>query len=52
MEGILSENWRRFYQKFENFMNSSDFVKEDTKRKVAIFFNIIGDDAIDQYQFS
>lgn len=45
MEGNLSENWRRFIQKFENFMAASQYTEEKDERKIAIFFNVIGDDA-------
>jgi RNase H-like domain found in reverse transcriptase/Reverse transcriptase (RNA-dependent DNA polymerase)/Integrase zinc binding domain len=49
LDGNVAENWRRFRQSFEIFLKASG--KEDEKEdiKVAMFLNLIGQDALDVY---
>lgn len=47
MDGNLNENWRRYHQKFVNYLHASDFVKATDERKVAILLNVIGDEAVE-----
>ena len=49
LEGNLSENWRRWYQKFGFYlMYKSETVKKEVE-KVGLLLSMIGDEALDVY---
>nr|XP_039255361.1 uncharacterized protein K02A2.6-like [Styela clava] len=49
LEGNLSENWRKFKQQFEIYLEASgDNIKSDIT-KVAILLNFAGEDAVEIY---
>ncbi|CAH0729861.1 unnamed protein product, partial [Brenthis ino] len=47
--GNVSEQWRRWKQKFEIFCDANDIKKQDETKQVAIFLNTIGDYGIEIY---
>lgn len=47
--GCISDNWRKFRQNFEIFMVASGKDKESEEIKVAIFLNIIGEEAVELF---
>ncbi|UYV80099.1 hypothetical protein LAZ67_18001683 [Cordylochernes scorpioides] len=47
--GNLSENWKRFKQRFEIFLEASGLNEKTDRTKTAIFLNIAGENAIDIY---
>lgn len=49
LEGNIAENRRLFRQKFENFMIATDLNKKDDKKKLAVFQNSIGGDALELF---
>lgn len=46
-EGNISENWRRWLQRYELYLAASGAVDKDDKIKVAILLHAIGDEGID-----
>lgn len=49
LDGNIAENWRKFQQKFENFMKACSLNEEIEERKVAVLLNFVGDDALDLF---
>lgn len=49
LDGNIAENWRKFQQKFENFMKACSLNEESEERKVAVLLNFVGDDALDLF---
>ena len=49
LEGNVSENWRLFKQKFENFMVATDLSDKEDKKKLAVFQNLLGDEALELF---
>ncbi|UYV72008.1 hypothetical protein LAZ67_9001538 [Cordylochernes scorpioides] len=47
--GNLSENWKRFKQRFEIYLEASGLNEKKDKTKTAIFLNMAGENAIDIY---
>lgn len=47
--GNVSENWRRFWQRFDLFMKATDLDTRDESKKIAVFLNIIGDDGLELF---
>ncbi|UYV68079.1 hypothetical protein LAZ67_5002987 [Cordylochernes scorpioides] len=47
--GNLSENWKRFKQRFEIYLEASGLNEKKDNTKTAIFLNIAGENAIDIY---
>lgn len=47
--GNVSENWQKFKQRFELFMEATGKTKEDGKTQVAILLNLIGEDGIEVF---
>lgn len=47
LNGNLSENWRRFYQTFDIFMEASSLGSRSSSRKTAILLNTIGEEALE-----
>lgn len=45
----LSEEWRKWRKKFENFELSTNFDKEISKRRVAMILHSLGDQGLDIY---
>lgn len=49
LDGNISDNWRRFSQKFDLFMEATNLESKPEAKKVAIFLNSIGDEALELY---
>lgn len=49
MDGNLSENFKKFQQRFEIYMCASESDKKPETVKIAILLNLIGDDAVDVF---
>ncbi|XP_029055276.2 uncharacterized protein K02A2.6-like, partial [Osmia bicornis bicornis] len=49
LEGNISENWRKFKQAFEIFINASGKSKTEEEVKVAILLNLIGEEAVELF---
>lgn len=49
LKGNLSENWRRFEQSFDIYLNASALSTKDDARKIAILLNTAGEEAIEIY---
>lgn len=47
--GNLSENWRRWAQRFELYLTASGKVKENEKPQVAILLHLLGENGIEIY---
>lgn len=45
--GNLAENWKRFKRQFENFMIATESNEKSDAIKIAMFLNLIGDEAMD-----
>ncbi|XP_031334069.1 uncharacterized protein K02A2.6-like [Photinus pyralis] len=49
LDGNISENWRKFEQRFDLFLVAADLDKKAEGKKVAVFLNVIGEDALELY---
>lgn len=49
MAGNLAENWKRWHQKFDIFMEATEKNTKPVKQQVSIFLNLIGDEALGVY---
>ncbi|KAB0790508.1 hypothetical protein PPYR_15094 [Photinus pyralis] len=49
LQGNLAENWRKFKQSFKIFMKATGKDAKDGETKVAIFLNIIGEEAVEVF---
>ena len=49
LEGNVTENWRRFKQKFEIYLVASGHEKKTKKEKTCILLNLAGEQAIEIY---
>ncbi len=47
--GNVSQAWKDWRTKFEVYLMAMDYEKKDTKVKVGVLLNLIGDEAIDIY---
>lgn len=50
LNGNVSENWRKFIQNFEIFLEAADLLKKSDSRKVAVFLNAIGEEGLELFQ--
>ena len=49
MEGNISENWRRWRQRFELFLVASGAAEKPEGTKVAILLHTVGEEALEAY---
>ena len=49
LEGNVADNWRKWKQRFQLYMEASGSMKKPEKQRVAIFLHLIGDDALEIY---
>ncbi|XP_060080411.1 uncharacterized protein K02A2.6-like [Ylistrum balloti] len=49
MDGNLSENWRKWYQRFQLYLTASGIDKKDEKIQTATFLHVIGTDALEVF---
>jgi hypothetical protein len=49
LEGNLSENWKRWKQRFELYMKATGTDEKDEEVKIAILLHCIGEDALEIY---
>ena len=49
LEGNVADNWRKWKQRFQLYMEASGSMKKPEKQHVAIFLHLIGDDALEIY---
>ena len=45
----VSENWKRWIQKFKLYLKATDLMKKEDPHKCAIFLHCIGEDGMDVY---
>ncbi|XP_037813721.1 uncharacterized protein LOC119604894 [Lucilia sericata] len=50
IEGNVAENWRKFKQNFEIFLEAADLSGEPDQRKVAVLLNAVGEDGLELFQ--
>ena len=49
LEGNVADNWRKWKQRFQLYMEASGSMKKPEKQRVAIFLHLIGEDALEIY---
>ncbi|XP_070550519.1 uncharacterized protein [Ptychodera flava] len=49
LEGNLSENWRRWKQRFQLYMEASEANEKPEKNQCSIFLHVVGDEALEAY---
>ena len=49
MEGNISENWRRWRQRFELFLVASGAAEKPEETKVAKLLHTVGEEALEAY---
>lgn len=49
LEGDVSENWKRFKQRFELYLEASGASEKSDKQKACLFLHVIGEDALEVY---
>lgn len=47
--GNVAENWRKWLQKFENYMIAAEKHEKPDKNKIAILLNLLGDEGVEIY---
>ena len=48
-KGNISENWKKFVQRFDLYMEATEKTKKSDKTKVSILLHIMGEEAIEVY---
>ncbi|KAK4886965.1 hypothetical protein RN001_003236 [Aquatica leii] len=49
LDGNISENWRKFVQRFDLFMTATDLDNKREEKKIAVFLNLIGEEGLELY---
>lgn len=49
LDGNISENWKRFSQKFKLFTKATGLDEKDEEKQVACFLSLVGDDGLDLF---
>ena len=49
LEGNVAENWRKWKQRFQPYMDASGSIKKPEKQRVAIFLHLVGEEALEIY---
>ena len=49
LEGNVAENWRKWKQRFQLYMEASGSIKKPEKQRVAIFLHLVGEEALEIY---
>uniref|UniRef100_A0A6P7FZV3 Uncharacterized protein LOC114334479 n=1 Tax=Diabrotica virgifera virgifera TaxID=50390 RepID=A0A6P7FZV3_DIAVI len=49
LDGNISENWRKFSQKFDLFMIATDLTSKPESKKLAVLLSLVGDEALELY---
>ena len=49
LEGNVADNWRKWKQRFQLYMEASGSMKKPEKQRVAIFLHLIGEEALEIY---
>ncbi|XP_072382900.1 uncharacterized protein [Diabrotica undecimpunctata] len=49
LDGNISENWRKFSQKFDLFMIATALTSKPESKKLAVFLSLVGDEALELY---
>lgn len=49
LDGNVSDNWKRFAQKFDLFMTVTDLASKGEEKKVAVFLNLLGDEGLELF---
>ena len=49
LEGNVAENWRKWKQRFQLYMEASGSMKKPEKQRVAIFLHLVGEEALEIY---
>lgn len=49
LDGNIADNWRKFSQKIDLFLVAAGISTKPEEKKVAVFLNLIGDDALELY---
>ena len=52
LTGNVAENWIKWYQKFQNFMIALEKNKKPDETKIAILFNLLGDEGMSIFNTS
>lgn len=47
--GNLSENWKRFKQRFELYLEATDSANKHNKQKTSLLLHVIGDEGVEIY---
>lgn len=49
LDGNISENWKRFSQKFKLFTKATGLDEKDEEKQVACFSSLVGDDGLNLF---
>ena len=49
LEGNVADNWRKWKQRFQLYMEASGSMKKPEKQRVAIFLHLVGEEALEIY---
>ena len=49
LDGNISENWRKFSQRFNLFIKATGLSAKPEEKQLAVLLNLIGDDALELY---
>lgn len=49
LEGNVSENWKKFIQNFEIFLEAADLSNKPDARKVAVLLNAVGEEGLELF---
>ena len=49
LEGNVADNWRKWKQRFQLYMEASGSMKKPEKQRVAIFLHLVGEEGLEIY---
>ena len=49
LEGNVTDNWRKWKQRFQLYMEASGSIKKPEKQRVAIFLHLVGEEVLEIY---
>ena len=49
LSGNLSENWKKFKQRFQLYIDATGAAEKNNKQKMSLLLHVIGEPALDLY---
>ena len=49
LDGSVADNWKKFKQRFNLYLEASGIMEKDDKQKACLFLHVIGEDELEVY---